>query len=948
MNVKSLFLFLALAGLGTSCTNDEGLEKGSSVTEGSGEIQLVFGGSGEGVDYTKAIASEPETRMKDLDVYVFASDKKEGTYYFVEKWSKQGTTPTAGAKEFVLQTSGANQMASFKPTEIVGLPYLKLYCVANSKPYAQDGKIADELKPEAVTAFDQETSAPTPASPTTADDFEKAFTQKLGGDDGNDPKQIGSFLPMGGVGETKISGSLSKVEIEMTRAVARFDISNDQTTSRLTIESLSVLNGRKNAPLFAGGTLATANDEDTKAKELMEYGEKDFTILTNANRGDVTSALYVYPGEIDDKTFLLIKGKYLNPNNDPIAVSYKIEVNKEGNSIAIGRNSRYMLRIGNVTESQISSAFEIEDWTSNGGVEMKPDNVKPSFTDNNDVLKDIEVVTPDAGEKPEADKTNPYSLRLKNDEGSFKLTAYANSAIEAEIEALTKVASWLEITEQNTADDVANPGRKITTFTFAYTGATGAVPQTVTLRNSAASYDPELWTVLTFNGPFKAPEITVPAADQQDNTVGNLVEVDPGTGAITANMYLASGSAVKLNMSSVDGIKVEAPEWLEVTPVPTKAAGEVIYSIKVAGDVPAETTSAEVKFINASDNTDKPATTVVTVNLKDPAMTAEAGVSEAAKLATDAAGNVTITVDTDKLAAGNFTFKVKAPEGVTAPDFTACTWLTFTEQAWSKENGYAEYTVALASNPAFADYTATFTNAIPNGGNLNVKFVKAPATPKLAANDDASYTDSAFNTFGLNVDNPEAATGTMYLVDNCTAYVKITCDGEAFTVTAPNGMTATKQGETDIYEIKITDRTQFSAGTTAEIVATNSADNSRTSKLTVALQDAAVKVTLTAASYVTETTEGNAIVYTVDYNNMTNTGVSFTVDAHYGATADLSAFENSTWLRKTAGDASVVGDTSMTYTFKAGDGDTQSGDLTINITNTQTGAGDQTVILRRK
>lgn len=947
MNVKGLFTFLAFVGLVTSCTNDEGLNENLSVPGSSGEIQLMFGGSGDGVDYTKAIATTEENEMKDLNVYVFASNAKDGTYYYVETWKKKDTAPAAGEKGFMLQASGSGKMASIKSTEIVGLPYLKLFCVANSNPYEQEGTSAKQLTLTAVTAYNQETSAPTPETPTTADEFVTSFTKKLGGDTGTDLKVLTCPLAMSGVGETKISGSLSKVDIEMTRAVARFDIANDQTSSRFTIEQVSVLNGRKNAPLFKDGALAATDTDEEKAAELINYGDVTFTDLPNANRGEVKSALYVAPGAVTDGTLLLISGKYLNPTGDPVPASYKIEIKLDDNAIAIKRNNRYKLRIGNVTESQISAAFEIEDWVSNGGVIIKPDNAKPSFPNNN-IMDAIEIVTPDAGDKPAQDAENPFALRFKDDEGSFKLTTYASAAVEAEIEELTGETPWLTLEETETTDDTETPGRKITTFTFSYTGATGAVPLSLTLRNSAASYDPELWTILTINGPFQAP-VVVPLDDQTDFTTGNTVTQDPVTGALTATMYNAGESFVRLNMASVDEVKIDAPEWISVTAGKgTKAVEPVTYTIKIAGEVPEGTTEGVVKFINAADDTDQPATTEVTITLEKPAMTVEKGTDANAAAAFTPADNPTaVSVDLDLLSTGNFTFKVKAPQGVTAPDFSACTWLAITEStAWTKENGYAEYTVSAKSDAAAFDaFTAEFTNAIKNGGNVSVAFTKAAAKPKFAANDNGSYTDSSFNPFGLNVDDATAATGSMYLVDNCVAYVKISCPGETFTVAAPEGMSVAKQGDTDIYEVKITDRTKLT-GATAEITAINSAASDRKSTLTVTLKDAAVSVELTAAGYVEESKEGDNIVYTVDFDNMTNAGITLTVTAPLGATADFSAM-NSTWLRKTADDTDIEAGTPMSYTFKSGDDDAQTDDITVTFTNAQSG-GNQTIIFRRK
>lgn len=81
MKKTYLMLLLTLAGLGSSCTNEDGTE---DVTPSGdpGEIQLVFSGSGEEEEYTKAIASDSENKISKLDVYLFgAASASTNTVY---------------------------------------------------------------------------------------------------------------------------------------------------------------------------------------------------------------------------------------------------------------------------------------------------------------------------------------------------------------------------------------------------------------------------------------------------------------------------------------------------------------------------------------------------------------------------------------------------------------------------------------------------------------------------------------------------------------------------------------------------------------------------------------------------------------------------------------------------------------------------------------------------
>lgn len=54
---------------------------------------------------------------------------------------------------------------------------------------------------------------------------------------------IATPLLMTGEGQTKISGSVSKVDIDLKRIVARFDIDNTASKSNLTIQKLNAGTG---------------------------------------------------------------------------------------------------------------------------------------------------------------------------------------------------------------------------------------------------------------------------------------------------------------------------------------------------------------------------------------------------------------------------------------------------------------------------------------------------------------------------------------------------------------------------------------------------------------------------------------------------------------------------------------------------------------------------------
>lgn len=368
IKLKNILLLPALAIACMGC-NNEPIDGELNLTGAANEIQLVIGGNSEGVDYTKAIASESENKIDNLDVYIFASDAQAGTYRYLDKWESAAANDKT-QKTFVLQASGSEWNASIFPTEVAGYPYLRLFLVANREDdlYQEDGAATLTLTPF-TTAGDF-------AAATDEAAFLQSYTKALTAE-----KVLHPSLLMTGNGATKMLGTVSNVKVELKRVVARFDIDNTARTSNLTIESIALKQGRKTGTLWSDGTLTpVAGGELATSPLLMEYKEVDYTALANANAGVTESAIYTYPTLDTDKACLIIKGKYRDPvtNSDKLA-TYTVPLQKTDGAtgitadIAIQRNNRYKLRIIDVTSTTMAAAFEIEDWTSSGGITIKPE-----------------------------------------------------------------------------------------------------------------------------------------------------------------------------------------------------------------------------------------------------------------------------------------------------------------------------------------------------------------------------------------------------------------------------------------------------------------------------------------------------------------------------------------------------------------------------------------------
>ena len=373
MKLKNILLLPMLAIACTGCNNDP-VDGELTLTGAANEIQLEIGGNNESVDYTKAIASESENMIENLDVYIFASETDGGNYRYLEKWQSAAENNKT-LKTFLLQASGAKWNASVFPTEVTGYPFLKLFLVANRENnlYKEDGAATLTL-----TSFTNGTDF---AAATDEATFLQSYTEALGA-----AQRLQPSLLMSGNGKTKMLGTVSNLKIELQRVVARFDIDNTARTSNLTIESIALKQGRKTGTLWSSGTLTpVAEGAQGTSPLLMEYKDVDYTALTNANNGVSESAIYTYPTLATDKASLIIKGKYRDPaSGSEKAATYTVPLQKTDGGIAadiaIQRNNRYKLHIINVTNTTMAAAFEIEDWTSGGGITVKPEVPLPPAT----------------------------------------------------------------------------------------------------------------------------------------------------------------------------------------------------------------------------------------------------------------------------------------------------------------------------------------------------------------------------------------------------------------------------------------------------------------------------------------------------------------------------------------------------------------------------------------
>lgn len=998
MKAKSFMMWLALSGLAAGCSNDTlpGSDEEPPV-EGRSEIQLSFTGSGESQDYersARAIASESENKIENLSVYLFASSSENGTYYYLETWNDGTAYDPAHPTQtnFKKQESGTGWKASIYPNELKGLPYIKLLCVANNGAPANgttDGKFYNEIGTEILNAMtpvevDME-GRPTndgAGGATTETEFRAAYTMRL---DPMDPGKgtIATPLVMTGENKTKISGSVSKVNIELRRIVARFDIENTGTRSNLTITQITMAHGRKCGGLFADALLTKVEEADLESTDLTSllasYLPVAFDKQTGANLGLTESALYVYPTLPTDKAYLVVEGTYKSPmTSEQVPVKYHIPIaitcegTIESEYIGVKANSRYKLRITDVTQSNILSTFEVVDWTSGGGIITKPDNDAPVFA--------ADVAFEGANKPTDRNAANPdattydYEVTGTDGNGNFDITISATGKVRAEKGSVVRATDWLTVGQPNYKEV---DGIWYTTFNLSYGSAVGLEPVAVTFINESASYDPDLWTTINFYAQKAVPAL---AEVDKGHAKGNSVDLSTAPDAPTAQMYNIKNGYIQLDVTCVEGVRIPDLSSTGYKVEEVKTTGYVhTYKISVADEaaVAAGDEKVIIKFQNAGVDAGEmtqlektltitrvsPALKFIQTGNDDNAVTWVEGT----KIPYATTGELKIDLDALK---GVYTFKLDAPLGLKATTLANCPWLNVAEtHEWQDVNGerYAGYSITAINDPAsVADYKLVFNNNL----NQEAQGIKAPnmvitvhkdfSKPKLAA----GTTTSSWSTFNVGLDadfatDVYASTIEMYKVANSTVTVKMTCTEAASFEDADgntSGVKVERIGKTDEYKISVTDATKLTSATTEVIAHTDdayAADNNtdRKAKLTIIWKDPAITITLADGNGITKDISSSTDahpVYTVDTDAMPGAGFTFTVTANGGAIVDLSTLDDA-FLTKGMGadinDTTLTAGSTVTYKFKGGNDKTD--DITIVFTNTITGGGDLTITFKK-
>lgn len=322
------------------------------------------------------IATAAENKISSLDIYVFGSSTEDGTYTYQERLCYRENNDDLPVGEDVTSFDLTVKDAEAKETTALlslkkGL-FVKLYCIANqSDLVTTDGNPVTNFQALDQSNPGQKDNTVTPGAPKEAD-FLTYHSPLI--DPASTTDILVAPLPMTGSYTTPLDltdfsvSARLQLGFKLTRAVARFDIVNDATISKFTIQSVSMAKGRKGISFFPLKVIGTLPEAATG--DLITYPARKFE-GENTNTGTTVSAFYSYPSPEKDDGCLILSGTYATNKSENIPVAYKVPFKPTdgGNYIEVSQNHRYTVNITAADEYHLDFTLDVADWTDEGSID---------------------------------------------------------------------------------------------------------------------------------------------------------------------------------------------------------------------------------------------------------------------------------------------------------------------------------------------------------------------------------------------------------------------------------------------------------------------------------------------------------------------------------------------------------------------------------------------------
>lgn len=614
-------LFISILCL-FSCTED--IEKEPEVSPGGDtssdrrEVLLTFQNklkvdtkAGNDSIQTRAagdndlIATDAENEISSMDIYVFGSDKENGTYSFQEMLyyrSNGAIVDRPWATSFELFSKSANETNGLLPLK-KGL-FVKLYIIANKPGLVGEMSGADpapityeQFKALVMEGTGDKGRDVKEFGQPTEDDFKTFRTPLLQADKAEDVLQtpltmVGAYLSPIDLTDFAVNTRL-QVGFKLTRTAARFDIVNDAKASRFTVESISMAEGRSGVSYFPIKPYeAKAPLNDAK----ITYPLRAFKGAQTADDKLEKGAFYSYPSPKKDKAYLILNGTYNVNQTEKKAVTYQIPfkqiVDGTGNYIEVAYNHRYTIYISDADEYHLDVAIKVADWDEGGSIDdYQPDTAPDSLSVNIDVLNGVFD-----------NKTKTVSLYLA-ESNFFNITTASNAGIDMEYtyDKGDTQHDWLKIerVSETPVETRALSGTILYDYKIspnpAYKG--NIFPRAkVVFRDRATTQEQFIYVQ-----PYGKPEVHAiekAAGDKNPNTF-----VDS---TLVLTMHRAINSTLPLKVVCPSGSKVvePLPAWLTVTKNEAlSTATDYIYNVTIPDTTGTkDDTAYDLVFANASQD----------------------------------------------------------------------------------------------------------------------------------------------------------------------------------------------------------------------------------------------------------------------------------------------------------------------------------------------------------
>ncbi|WP_370860292.1 hypothetical protein [Parabacteroides faecis] len=665
--------------------------KSGEASTKSGEIQATKAGD--------EIATAAENKISALDIYVFGCKTEDGVYTYQERFCyRENSSEMPSGSDVTALDLTAKGSEGKETTALLSLKkglFVKLYCIANQ------GKLIDPATGAAYTDFAPlYQSNPGQAGNTVTEGKPKEVDFKLLQSTQLDPASTTDILltplPMTGAYTTPLDltdfsvSALLQLRFRLTRAVARFDVVNDATLSKFTIQSVSMANGRKGVSFFP--LTVTGKLPDANTGELITYPARKFD-GADANAGISTGAFYTWPSLVQDGGYLTLSGTYAANQTENIPVTYKIPfkpaANETGNYIEVSQNHRYTVEITKADEYKLDFTIDVADWTDEGSI----DNYEPGGdTDKEGMNVKID------GVNGTYDKDSRTVTMAITDDAQFTIEGASASGyyVTMYYEGGDTDHQWLTMTPAAdnglTKADVAP-----TTYTIKktkdysstkYPIATIRFTEKITAKETIVIVEP------IANPVVKAVNNTE-GSSFKDNEILLYKTATVADPSVTVSVFASGGSELE-----------NVPAWLNVSPNKSQIASNAQYTFTVNVSYVSfpDPFPADGVTITAKNIGDETKTQDITIKMKSNVTVscAAAGQAEydtnsnAVRLYNDENAKVTLAVNS-----------IGGTELVNKPD-----WLTVTDDG-NKNDG--KYTFYVANNGTTGvNQKVTFRNKVDN------------------------------------------------------------------------------------------------------------------------------------------------------------------------------------------------------------------------------------------